>query len=506
MSTSKRVIKNTGFLYAKMGITMFISLYTTRLVLNALGASDFGIFNIVGGAIAMLGFLNASMASATQRFMSYTEGEGNKEKQKKIFNISVVLHFCIAWVLGLVLLIIGYFFFDGILNIEADRIYAAKVVYGSLILSTMFTVMTVPYDAVLNARENMLYYAIVGIIESLLKLLVALAVVYIAGDKLILYGILMACIPFLIMTIMRVYCHKKYEECVIAPRKYWDKHLMKEISGFAGWSFFTSAATMITMQGAAILLNIFFGVIANAAHAIANQLAGQVMVFSNNMLKALTPTIVKSEGAKHRDKMLEITISGSKLSFMLLALFALPLCVETPAFLSIWLKKPPEYAVLFCRLVLIRLMITQLHVPLVTAINAGGKIKAQSVSISLITFFVLPLSAFFYYLKAPVYILYIVLIMMTIIYLIVNAYFMHVKYNFSLSFFFTQVVLRCIFSGVFAAIIGLVIMQLFQPTIFRFFMVTGVCMVCFLVFFYFLALNQRERDILLSIRNKIIYR
>ena len=238
MSTAKRVIKNTGFLYAKMGITMFISLYTTRLILNSLGASDFGVFNVVGGAIAMLGFLNAAMASATQRFMSYTEGEGNKEKQKQIFNISFVLHLMIGLFLGLILMIAGYFFFNGILNIEPERIFAAKVVYGSLIVSTMFTVMSVPYDAVLNARENMLYYSIVGIIESLLKLGVALVIVYYAGDKLILYGILMAIIPIVIMFIMRIYCHFNYEECTLSFRKYWDKSLMKEMTHFAGWNFF----------------------------------------------------------------------------------------------------------------------------------------------------------------------------------------------------------------------------------------------------------------------------
>lgn len=175
-STANRVIKNTGFLYAKMGITMFISLYTTRLILNSLGASDFGIFNIVGGAIAMLGFLNGAMASATQRFMSYSEGEGDKEKQKSIFNISLVLHFGISIVVGIALLVAGWFFFNGILNIPPDRAFAAQVVYGSLIVSTMFTVMTVPYDAVMNAHENMKYYALVGIIESLLKLSVALLV------------------------------------------------------------------------------------------------------------------------------------------------------------------------------------------------------------------------------------------------------------------------------------------------------------------------------------------
>src|SRR5690554_5662005 len=156
-----------------MAITVFVSLYTTRILLSSLGAIDFGIFNVVGGAIAMLGFLNAAMAGATQRFMSIAEGEGKPEKKKAIFNISIVLHLVIAVMVGLVLLIAGYFFFNGILNIPDNRVYAAKVVYGSMIISTMFTVMTVPYEAVLNSYENMLYYAIVGVIESFLKLAVA---------------------------------------------------------------------------------------------------------------------------------------------------------------------------------------------------------------------------------------------------------------------------------------------------------------------------------------------
>ena len=143
------------------------------------------------------------------------------------------------WLRGIALLIAGYFFFNGILNIPADRIFAAKVVYGSLIVSTMFTVMSVPYDAVLNAHENMKYYAIVGIIESLLKLSVALIVVYTFSDKLIVYGVLMACIPLITLTIMRIYCHKHYMECTIAPKKYWDKTMMKEMTSFAGWNFIT---------------------------------------------------------------------------------------------------------------------------------------------------------------------------------------------------------------------------------------------------------------------------
>lgn len=218
MSTSTRVIKNTGYLYAKMFITMFISLYSTRLILKSLGASDFGIFNIVGGAIAMLGFLNAAMASTTQRFMSFSEGEGNKHKQKIIFNLGFSLHFLLSLIVGIILTIAGFIFFNGGLNIPIERIFAAKIVYCSLIISTIFTVMTVPYDALINAHENMKYYAIIGILESILKLITAVICVYTSKDKLITYGILMACIPLITLTIMRIYCHKKYEECVISPK------------------------------------------------------------------------------------------------------------------------------------------------------------------------------------------------------------------------------------------------------------------------------------------------
>ena len=504
MSTAKRVIKNTGFLYAKVGITMFISLYTTRLILNSLGANDFGIFSIVGGTIAMLGFLNASMAGATQRFMSYSEGEGDKEKKKRIFNISTILHFFIAIILGFVLLACGHFFFNGILNIQPDRVNAAKVIYGSLILSTMFTVMTVPYDAVLNSRENMLYYAIVGIIESLLKLAVAVAVVYTSGDKLITYGVLMAIIPLINMLFMRVYCHRKYEECVIAPLKYWDKGLMKDMSGFAGWNFLTSATTMITMQGSAILMNVFFGVIANAAHAIANQLAGQVMVFSNNLLKALNPNIVKSEGANKRESMIRFTIIGSKMSFVLLALFAIPLCIKMPFFLSIWLKNPPEYAILFCRLVLIRLMITQFHVPLATAIGAGGKIRLQSTLISIIAIAVLPVTALLYFIKWPVETIYFVFIAMTVLYLFVNTYFMKIKYGLELSYFFSRVVLSCLLISVATLSLGFFLSSFLDNDLLGFFSVSLVCMTFLSMLFYLFVLDEKEKHTLLNTLKKII--
>lgn len=502
-SIANRVIKNTGFLYAKMGITMFISLYTTRLILNSLGASDFGIFNIVGGAISMLGFLNAAMASATQRFMSYSEGEGNKEKQKSIFNVSFILHLGISFIVGIVLLVAGYFFFNGILKIPEDRIFAAQVVYGSLIVSTMFTVMTVPYDAAMNAHENMKYYAIVGIFESLLKLSVAFACVYTNHDKLIVYGALMACIPLVTLSIMRIYCLKNYEECVVAPRRYWNNTLMKEMTSFAGWNLFSSMISMITMQGVSVVLNSFFGVIANAAQGIANQLSGQIMVFSNTMLKALNPVIVKNEGAKERNKMLEITMSGSKFSFLIMCFFSIPFCIEAPYILKLWLNNPPDYAVLFCRLVLLRLSISQLTITFGTAIAATGKIKKITLVTSIIMAFVLPTSILLYKLNFPIYTIYVVLIIMVCFLFMSNIYFIKKYCELNIIVYIKFVLLPCLFISIITSMLGCVVTLIFKESLFRLLSVILITTTSFALMFYKIGLSSKERESLLILLKKI---
>ena len=410
-----RVIKNTIWLYAKMGITMFISFYTTRLLLSALGVSDFGIYNIVGGVISLLGFINGSMASASQRFMSFAEGSGDKEKQKYIFNISLVLHFGTAMFAIAAFTIVGYLFFNGILNIPDERKGAALIVYGSMVVSTAFTVMSVPYEAVMNAHENMRYYAFVGIFEALLKLVVAFIVVYTLIDKLVVYGILMTLIPFITLTIMRVYCHRHYEECVVAPRRYFKSELMKEMTEFAGWSFFSSCSSVITMQGIAILLNMFGGVIVNAAHGIANQLTGQLMVFSNNMLKALNPVIVKHEGAGKTYKMLEAAVTGNKLSFFMFAILAIPFMVETPFILKLWLVQVPQWSVIFVRMVLLRMMLSQLSVTLGTCVQATGKIRNMTIFSTLIWMSPIILGYYLYHISFPIYTIYILLILMVVL-------------------------------------------------------------------------------------------
>lgn len=378
-STSSRVIKNTGYLYAKMGITMFVSLYSTRLILGSLGESDFGVFNVVGGAIAMMGFLNTTMANATQRFITYAEGEGNLENKRTIFNVSQVLHFSIAITTALLLLAMMYLFFHGIFNLEPDRIFAAKVVYLSLVFSTFLTIVNVPYDAVMNAHENMLYYSIVGIVESLLKLSVAFICVYTRKDKLIVYGILMACIPLITLSIMKVYCHKRYEECIIAPRRYWDKSLVKQISSFFGWNFLTAISSLFSAQGIGIVLNHFFGTVLNAAQGVANQVNGALSMFSGNMMKALNPVIVKNASAGKIDVMNRATIAGCKYSALMTMFFGIPLSIEVSYVLRIWLKVVPEWAAIFVVLQLIQSIITQMANSASTAVYAQGDIKAYAI-------------------------------------------------------------------------------------------------------------------------------
>ncbi|MBC7845809.1 MAG: hypothetical protein H7Y10_04910 [Flavobacterium sp.] len=503
-----RVIKNTGFLYAKMGITMFISLYTTHLILNALGASDFGIFNIVGGAISMLGFLNAAMAGATQRFMSYSEGEGDKEKQKRIFNISFILHLGIAVAMGIVLLIAGWFFFNGILNIAPERIYAAKVVYGSLIVSTIFTVMTVPYDAVLNAHENMLYFSIVGVVESFLKLGAALALVYLAGDKLVLYGVLMACIPLFTMTIMRIYCHKHYAECVIATRRYWDKGLMKEMTGFAWWNLLGSSSGMISQYGLSIVLNNFFGTILNAAQGIANQLSGQLMVFSNTMMKAVNPIIDKSEGGGDRNLMLNATLIGSKFSFLLLAFFSIPFLIETPFILRIWLKNVPEWTVLFSRLQLGRSLIEQFTVMLGGAIAAKGDIKAYTSIKSILNILPILLTYLFFHFDFPPYYLYITWIIAGgFLGGGLSLYYTKKKCGLKYSDFFKIVFIPSSGVSILMFIVGIIPLFFMASSLVRLLFVSLITTMTFMLALFLVFLSNQEKKwivgLIVSLKNKI---
>lgn len=496
MSTSIRILRNTSYLYIKMAVTLFISLYTTRLILNSLGESDFGIFNVVGGAIAMLGFINAAMASASQRFLSYTEGEGNLDKKRIIFNMSLVLNVVISFIVLLLLLIASLFFFNGVLNIPPERMFAAKVIYGCLIVSTILTVMNVPYDAIMNAHENMLYFSIIGIFESMLKLAVAFVCVYTSFDKLIAYGVLMACIPMVTLTIMKVYCHKKYEECIVAPRRYYNRGIMKEMMSFAGWNFFSTFATLISGHGSNIVLNHFFGSPINAANGIMGQINGQLQVFGNSLLKAVNPVLVKSEGAHNRDKMFKYAFTGAKLTVCMYAYLAVPFVVDRDYILSLWLKSVPPYTSDFVKYLLIWTFFSQIAGTLATSISAIGNIKRMSQWCS----FVLILNIFILYFAFKIganpeaFMVFACLTgaFQTSIYI----YYGWKLGGMNLRRYFFDVFVRVALSIIFAYITIYSIWQQMTVGIVRLFVLCVFSVVLYSIFFYCIALNTEERGMI----------
>ncbi|MDA3892753.1 MAG: hypothetical protein PF517_13915 [Salinivirgaceae bacterium] len=496
MQATNRVIKNTGILYVKMGITMFISLYATRVVLNALGASDFGVFAVVGGAIAMLTFLNSAMAAATQRFMSFAQGENNIIKQKQIFNVSVLLHFAIGLCVVIGLLAVQPFTFNKILNIDADRIFAATRVYQFMVVSTFFTIVTVPYDAVLNAHENMLYYAIVGIIEALLKLGTALFVAYTMADKLIVYGGLMASITIFILIIMRIYCHKNYEECTYAPKRYYNKAILKDMAGFAGWNFLGSASSMISGYGSGLILNHFFGTILNAANGVAGQINGQLLVFSNTMQKALNPVIAKSEGAGQREYMIKATLSGSKMSFLMFAFFGIPFIIEAPYILQLWLKNVPDWAVLFCRLAIVFTLTEQLTRTLATAIASVGFIKRLNTLNSIIILTNLLILYLLFKFGAPPYLMPVSAIVVAFLVNLVKIYDANAYCGITYKRFYQTILKPCLLVFIFTYIVSYLGGYFIHQPLIKLLSTLLISTIAFIAFAYMFALNSSELNII----------
>ena len=506
MSTAHRVAKNTMFLYGRMAITVFISLYTTRLILGALGVEDFGIFNLIGGTIAMLGFLNASMAAASQRFMSFAEGTGDKQRQKEIFNVSFFLHLGVAVIVGLALYLFGFWLFDGFLNIPTERIDAARSVYYFMILSTMFTVMSVPYDAVINARENMLLYSVVGVGESLLKLGAALIVVHTMSDKLVTYGWLMMSITILVLIIYRIYCHSHYTECTINFRRYFKKPLFKEMTSFAGWSFLTTSVDMVTFYGLGIILNLFFGAVLNAAQSVANQISGQLSIFSHNMFKALNPVIVKKEGAGDRNGMQRAVITGAKINFSINAFLFIPFILEVSYILKVWLKNVPEWSAIFCQLLLVQILLESFIIPLHSGLRAQGNIKRFSIYKSLSKIILLPIVMFLFHSNFPPYYMYLASITVTIIGLAVTMYYAHVNCQISVRSYLLNVILPCVSAFLVTFIFSLLPRLLIEQNLLRTIITFVISMLLFAIFTYKLTFNSEERQVIKSVFEKTLRR
>lgn len=503
MSSATRVVKNTIFLYCRIAVNILIALYSTRLVLDALGVEDFGIYNLVAGSIAMLTFLNSAMAEATQRFMAYAHGEGNVEKQIKIFNVSAILHLLIALLIVLILELAGYFLFKGVLEIPEDRVKVAKLVYQFMIASTFFTILKVPFDAVLNSNENMFWVALLGIISSICRLGIAIYIVYTNLDSLVVYGLLMALLSIVMISTTMTYCYKKYQEVRFRLISHFDSKLFKEMTSFASWTLLSHSAWIIASQGTAVVLNSFFGVAINAAQGVANQVSGQLANLSNTMHNALNPVIIKSEGRKDRRKMLEASMFGNKISFFIIALFSIPLIIEMPYVLGLWLKDVPEFAVVFCRLSLIRLQVGAITHTFYVAIGAIGKIKKDAIWEALIFTSILPISYLAFQLGASPEAIYLTFIFAFVGISIVRVYFLNRLGGLSVAYFMKNSVLRCyavFFSSFFIATIPL----LFQNDgLLRFIIVLLASSFTFFITTFAFGLNKEENRQILNVVNRL---
>ena len=334
---SRRIAKNTAMLYVRMIFIMFVSLYTSRVVLSTLGVSDYGVYNVVGGVVYMFSFLNAAMTNGTQRFLSYELGRGDICQLRKMFSITLSIHIFIGLVIVILAETIGLWFLNTQLNIPAERMMAANWVYQFSILSFLISVIQVPYNSLIIAHERMNVYAYVSIIEVILRLLVVFILTQIDYDKLTLYGFLYFSVTLIAAVIYAVYCKIKFSECT--SHFVYDHLLFKRLLSFAGWNLYGNVTCVVAAQGVNLILNIFFGPVINAARGIAYQISSSIYGFANNFQMAVNPQIIKSYAAGENEYMMNLIFRSAKFSFYLLFIIALPIFIEVDFILKIIKRK-----------------------------------------------------------------------------------------------------------------------------------------------------------------------
>lgn len=395
MNSSNKIISNTLVIYTRVAITSIVALLSSRWILQSLGITDFGIYNLVAGLLAMLMVLNSSMAAATQRFLSYSIGEGNQNIVKKTFNLSLFLHFFIGIFTFILIETVGSIFLLQVLSIPSGREEAALFCLHCLSVSTCFSIVSVPFTAMLFSYENMIFMSIVQIGEAILKLIAAIFLLHYIGDRLKLYALCITILSLFSIILLAVYCRFKYECCRLSFEGLKDKSYFKSYSTFAFWSLIGSVSTMLKNQGAAMLLNVFYGVTINAAYGIASQIKGQLMFVSSSILTAARPQIVQSEGNGNRFRVLSLSSSASKFSFLLLSYISIPFIVEMPVILRLWLGVIPQYTVEFSILIIITNLIFQFYVGVSLPFESIGKIKKIQLITGLLNFLVLPIGYVF---------------------------------------------------------------------------------------------------------------
>lgn len=452
---NKRIAKNTLMLYSRMIVIMLVSLYTSRVVLNTLGVDDFGIYNIVGGIVVVFSIVTNSMSLATQRFITFELGRKDDDRLKKVFQASLSVNTTLALLTLVLSETIGLWFINTKLNMPVERMYAANWVYQFSILVFLINIIRVPFNASIIAHEKMSFYAYLSIIEVSLKLLIVFLLVAFNSDKLILYAILIFVVSVVMVTIYITYCNKNFKYTHF--KLYYEKKLFKELISFSGWNLYASVANIGKTQGVNILLNIFYGVAINAAMGVTNQVQAAINSIVSSFQVAFNPQIVKLYASKQFDDLMELIFRTSKFSYYLMLLVALPVVINMEFILQVWLIKVPYYAVEFCQLTIIYLLLESVSGPFWMTVQATGNIKWYSIVCESIVMLNVPLTYMLLKLGFEPYYSLIGMIILSVIAFSFRLYFMKLLVDFNVGDYLKKILLNIVYVTILASFLPILI-------------------------------------------------
>ena len=485
-------------MYIRMVVVMAVTLYTSRVVLDSLGVEDFGIYNVVGGIIAMFRILNGALTDASQRFITFELGKGDRGDVNNIFSQCLVLHFLLGIIVVAVAEPIGIWFLNNKLMIPSERLNAAFWIYQFTIISMFVMFISVPYNALIVAHEKMSAFAAISIIDALLRLVVAYAL-YIQGiDKLILYGALMLLTQIILRLVYTIYCRRNFKSSEF--KFIWNTHIIKKMGQFASWTILGNMSYLLTTQGLNLLLGMFFNPIINAARGIAVQVQGAIETFVRNFQTAINPQITKYYASGNFERMHKLVFTSSRFSFFLMMIPILPLLFETEQILQLWLGKVPEYVVGFTRIVLLISWVTTLLNPLEVSVKASGRIRKFEIVIYGLKLLVLPIAYIFLRLGAsPLSVFGLQLIIELTAYF-VSIFITSKDVGFMVLRYMKDVLLVIVPTTLFSLLLPIVLVRTVDVSVGRFFLLTIFSTIWSLIIVLIIGTSKEEK---IFIKNKI---
>lgn len=489
---NRQIAKNTIALYIRTFITMIIGLYTSRIMLEALGVDNYGINSVVGSIVAMSALITGAVNSSIARFITYALGNNDIHRMKVVFSTSINVMIAIAIIIVIGLEIVGVWFLNVKAVIPSGRMYAANWVLQFSIITLVINLLSTPFNATIVAHEHMSIYAYVGIVEVLLKLGVCYAIIMFKGDRLILFAMFNVIIALGLRLYYSWYCRRNFEESRYR-RDLYDKVLLKEMSHFVGWSMTSQIVWVLNTQGVNMLINVYFGVVMNAARGIALTVTGSVISFVNNFTTAINPQITKSYASGNMDRLFMLIFQGTKFTWFLVILFIIPVFLEAPTLLNIWLGTPPEYSTIFLRFALFESGSIVISFALHQTILASGVIKRVLMRIALYQSLIFPLTWICFHLGVSAWYSCVIFIIMHT----TSKGFTLIELKRLIEFpvwkFMSQCIARCFIVSAIAFILPGAVVYFMPLTIYRFFITIGVSIIWTIICAYYLGFNHNER-------------